>query len=255
MKESLQLLLDYSLPFVQADRTTEAELWLWFILRGHNWTVEMIALLLRRQGKGGQPIQELDECLHEAILGSYYADEDGIREVLILLIRAGAADVYTRTFFNGSVSYIACCAATEWNANSTRQNNKDLRLKKLWTEALNTYDYNAEDVISTTIHLKEYFDSHNDSISDQKRSDSEESDPEESDPEESDSAESDCSADVVSSPIRSTCKPDGHCEHDSLLCQPEFISSNQYERSLLEGDALIWRTDQVPSDTRFTELS
>ena len=267
MKGSLQLLLDYSLPFVQADSTIKAEFWLWRILEGDNWTVEMIALLLRRQGKGGLPIQELDGCLHKAILGSYYADQDGIREVLILLIRAGA-DVYARDDSRRSVSYIACRAETKWIDNSTsygksryEELSNDLRLRKIWTEALSACGHDAEEVISTTMHLKGWFDGDYDSIPDpQERSDLEKSDPEESDPEdfypeESDSTESDCSADVVSNPTRSMCKPDGHCEHNSLLCHDEFTFSHQYERSLLEGDALIWRTDQIPSGTRFTELS
>lgn len=257
------MLLDYGLPFVQADSTIEADLWLREILEHGRWTVEMIALLLRRQGKGGLPIQNLNGCLHKALCGSYYADPDELKEALILLIRAGA-DVYARDSSGCSVSHIACHAKTTWqNSNSTRvqgrltyvlQSNNDLRLRKIWTEALSACGHEAEEFISATMHLEGWSDGDDDSISDhQEMSDLEESDPEEFDPE-----ESDCSEDVVSSPTRSMCgicKAGGYCEHNNLFCQREFTFSNQYERSLLEGDALIWRTDQIPSGTRFTELS
>ena len=158
MKESLQMLLDYSLLFVQAESTMEADLWLKRLLAECWWTVGMIALLLRRQGTGGLPIQDLNECLHKAIHGSYQADQDGIREALILLIRAGA-DVYATDSPGCSVSYIACRAETEWKTNSTldgivNRNNNDLQLRKIWTEALNACGYDAEEVISTTMDLK-----------------------------------------------------------------------------------------------------
>ena len=248
------MLLDYGLPFVQADSTIKADLWLSGILRWRRWTVEMIALLLRRQGTGGLPIQDLNGCLHKAIHESHYADQDGLREALILLIRAGA-DLYAVDSSGCSVSHIACRADTKWINNSEGAiSNTDLRLRKIWTEALSAYGHDAEEVISTTIHLKGWSDGDDDSISDHQ----EKSDLEESDPEESDTTGSDCSEDVVSNPTRSMsgiCQPDGHCEQNSLLYQREFTFSHQYERSLLEGDALIWRADQMPSGTRFTELS
>ena len=254
MKESLQMLLDYSLLFVQAESTMEADLWLKRLLAECWWTVGMIALLLRRQGTGGLPIQDLNECLHKAIHGSYQADQDGIREALILLIRAGA-DVYAVDSSGCSVSHIACCADTKWrdydNSPPGRAfiSNNDLLLRKIWTEALSACGHDAEEVIWTTTHLEGWSDGDDDSISDHQ----EKSDLEESDPEESVSAESDCSEDVESNPTSSmcgTCQPDGHCQQNS-----EFTFSHQYERSLLEGDALIWRADQISSGTRFTELS
>ena len=95
VKETTRLILDHGLQSVELDSGLRPDTWLQELLTHHKWSLESIALLLRRQGNGGLPIQLLDGCLHRAISGSNYADLDEMKAALILLIRGGA-DVYAR---------------------------------------------------------------------------------------------------------------------------------------------------------------
>ena len=172
-----------------------------------------------------------------AIHGSFYEDSDGLIEALILLIREGA-DVYAKDASERSVSDIACCTETEWHDLTGRYNtrvNHDLRLKEIWTEALSACRYNAEEVISTSMRVEELSDSDSNSDS---NSTSEQYD-------DSDQDGSDCSEDDIVNPtglICEICGPECNCKDDGMFRQNNSTLHSQYERSLLEGDAQIWRS-------------
>ena len=220
--------------FVELGSGTTANFWLCELLESSKWHLESVALLLRRQQKGGLPIQDLDGCLHIAIFGSYYADPDELTEALILLIREGA-DVYAIDS-GESVSDIACCTETIWKDGSMLsehlyrgQGNRDLRLREIWMEALRACDYDAEEVISISMRVQELSDDGNESLSDQY--------------EKSDSAESDRSEGDIENPtclMSETCGPECHCQDDGMSRQTHSTLPSQYEQSLLEGDAQIW---------------
>ena len=167
LKETLRLILDHGFHFVELDGDLKPNTWLRELLGCGKWHSESIALLLRRQGKGGLPIQHLNGCLHMAFLGSHYADLDEMKAALILLIRGGA-DVYARDRRGRSVSDIACSKKTrffcalkpgQWN------HNHDLLLRRIWMEALDACGYDAEDVISTTTRIEELSDKDNEGTS------------------------------------------------------------------------------------------
>lgn len=231
MKESIKMLLDHGLHYVQTASTVKAQLWLKTHLESYIWVVGSIALLLRRQGKNGLPIQQLEGCLHRVILGSYESDEDGLREALIILIRAGA-DVYAKDRFGRSVSYMACCTGPEWRLISMnspagwRLQDNDLRLRDIWTEALSACGFDAEEVMSTSMCLEELSDSDNDSMSDQHV--------------ESDSAESDCSENVVNNSTSLISEIDN--DNDSMSDQHEesdFAESDCSENVVNNPTSLI----------------
>ena len=229
------MLLDRSLHFIQDVGDTD-EFWLYDLLVSHIWKTESVALLLSRQGKGGLPVQNLKGCLDWAIRGSNYEDSDGLTEALILLIREGA-DVYAKGRSERSVSDVACCTKTEWHDSSVlstgyykKRFNYDLRLKEIWTKALSACGYDAEEVISTGMRVEELSDSDSSSMSDQY--------------DESDPDGSYCSEEDMVNPTRRICEvcgPECHCKDDGMFRQTDSTLQAQYERSLLEGDAQVWR--------------
>ena len=158
-------------------------------------------------------------------------------EALILLIREGA-DVYAKDHSERSVSDVACCTETEWRDGSEltpgrykKRVNHNLRLKEIWTEALSACGYDAEEVISTSMRVEELSDSGSNSISDQY--------------DESDPDGSYCSEEDIVNPTRLVCEicgPDCHCKDDGMFRQTDSTLQTQYERSLLEGDAQVWRS-------------
>ena len=165
VKETIRLILDHGFHFIELDGDLTPDTWLQEILRWKNWHLESIALLLRRQGKGGLPIQHLNGCLHLAILGSPYADLDEMKAALILLIRGGA-DVYARDHCEHSVSDIACSKETNFrHAPKQNRSNHDLTLREVWTEALSACGYDAEEVISTCTRIEELPDNDDESTS------------------------------------------------------------------------------------------
>ena len=231
------MVLDYGLHFVERGGSIEAEFFLSRLLSYQHWQLEGLALLLHRQGKGGLPTQDLNDCLHMAILGSYSAYPDELREALILLIREGA-DVLARDHCGLSVSDIACNPEVKWSDGSMLdrnwyrlRGNHNLRLREIWTEALIECGYDAKEVISTSMRMEELSGSDNESTSDQH---------EESDPAESDRSEGD-----IDNPIclmSETCGPECQRLDDDMFWQTHATLPNQYERSLLEGDAYVWRS-------------
>ena len=232
VKETIRLILDHGLHFVELDGKLTPDTWLQEILSKHNWPLEGVALLLRRQGKGGLPIQHLHGCLHSAISGSYSAYLDEIKAALILLIRGGA-DVYARDDRGLSVSDIACNKGTLFCHAAQpyrRVYNHDLTLRKIWTEALSACGYDAEGSIPTGTRMEELPDNEVESTSAQN--------------EEYDSAESDGSKGYTDRP---TCLMDegwgaeSRYQDDDVVVPANLLHSfSQYERSLLEGDTEVW---------------
>ena len=235
MKETIRLILDHGFHFVELDGGFTPDTWLQEKLMWGGWHLKSIALLLRRQGKGGLPIQHLNGCLHSAILGSQYVDLDEMKAALILLIRGGA-DVYARDRYGHSVSDIASSKETRFVHATTEQYqyNHDLLLRKIWAEALSACGYDAEEVISTGTRMEELPDNADESTSAQHEDcvcagcdDSEE--------------------EYTNSP---PCLMDEgwgaesryQDDDDGVVSADLLHPQNQYERSLLEGDTNVWRS-------------
>ena len=230
VKETIRLILDHGFHFVELDGGLTPDTWLQEILGWRGWHLKSIALLLRRQGKGGLPIQHLNGCLHSAILGSHYADLDEMKAALIFLIRGGA-DVYARDYRGHSVSDIACSKETRYqHAPGQIGYNHDLLLREIWTEALSAGGYDAEEVISTGTRMEELPDTDDVSTSAQN--------------EECDSARSDSSEEYTDSP---PCLMDEgwgaespYQDDDGVVSADLLCPNNQYEQSLLEEDTNVW---------------
>ena len=232
VKETIRLVLDHGFHFVEPDGDSPPDTWLQEILGRGRWHLESIALLLRRQGKGGLPIQHLNGCLQYAVFGSDYADLDEMKAALILLIRGGA-DVYARDRHGRSVSDIACNELTRFMdaANPYRWcHNHYLPLRRTWTEALSACGYDAEEVISSSTRMEGLYDNDNESTL--------------SGLEECESAGPDGSEGETDSP---PCLMDEGWEAESRYQDDEVVVSAdllhphiQYERSLLEGDTEVW---------------
>ena len=107
----MQLVLDHASTFIGTNDVIKPEGLLKHHLRGQSWTVESVALLLRRSGTQELAVQNLTNCLHSAIYGSFYADESGLKPVLILLIEAGA-NVYERDSLGITIFDIVLLYAT-----------------------------------------------------------------------------------------------------------------------------------------------
>lgn len=232
LKETISLVLDHGFHFVELDGDLTPDTWLQKILSNCHWHLGSITLLLRRQGKGGLPIQRLNGCLDSAILGSDLADLDDMKAALILLIRGGA-DVYARHDDGYSVSDIVCMKETEfgYSGNPYRSVcNHDLLLRKIWMEALSACGYDAEEVISTARRIEELPDTDDESTSAQN--------------EECDSAGSDGSGgdtDSPTSPMDEGWGAESRYQDDDVDISANLLHPhNQYERSLLEGDTEIW---------------
>ena len=230
VKETIRLILDHGFHFVVPDGDFPPDTWLQEILSVAKWHTESIALLLRRQGKGGLPMQDLNGCLHFAILGSHYAELDEMKAALILLIRGGA-DVYARDRRGRSVSDIACSKETKWKYPPGHYRcNHDMPLRKIWTEALNACGYDAEEVISTSMRMEELSDTDDESTSSQC---------EESDSDGSDESEGD--TDDPTSLMDEGWGAESRYQDDDVVVSADLLHPhNQYERSLLEGDTEVW---------------
>ena len=235
-KETIRLVLDHGFHFVELDDALPPDTWLQEILSSRNWSLESIALLLHRQGKGGLPIQHLNGCLHMAILGSYYADLDEMKAALILLIRGGA-DVHSRDNVYASdnswysVSDIACSKETKWlDPPGHYRCNHDMPLRRIWTEALNACGYDAEEVISTSMRMEELSDTNDESTS--------------AHDDEDDSAESDGSEGFTGDPTSLMDEGWGaesrYQDADVVVSADLLHPHSEYERSLLEGDTEVW---------------
>ncbi len=186
---------------------------------------------------------------------------DELTEALVLLIENGA-DVFSRDASGLSASEIACCQETKWFETSILgRSNCDLTLKEIWTEALTTSGYNAEEVIAASRPIEELTESDNYSISDEH--------------EEFDTAashDSDENANETASDNEHRSIPDQRgeweavaapnfeenanesacvgCEKQGSECESHQCSkwrinesfADQYEQQVLEGDAEVWRS-------------
>ena len=237
-KETLKVLLYHCFHFFEIDDGIPAARWLLFILEIHAWYLGSVALLLRRQGNDNLPIQHLGGCLHLAIVGSFNANADELTEALILSVTEGA-DIHAQDHYGRSVSQIACDTKTSWrdgsylrNETYTMRENCDLRLKMIWTNVLTACAYNAKEVISASAQAEELIEDDNNSGSDQS--------------EKSDNTVSDCFEDDDSNCMCPNCGGcDDHCLCNDPLSSRQFdVTSlpSEYERSLLEGDALAWQS-------------
>ena len=232
----MKLLLDHGLHFIETDRNVPTNSWLFHLLWSRVWQPDGVALLLRRQGEGGLPVQNLDSCLHQAIYGSKHASQNEVIEVLILLIKGGA-NVYAENFEKETVSQIACCRTTSWSLYShDYDDNRDLHLREIWIKALKACSYDAEAVISASVRVEELSDSDNDGISRQHK--------------DSNAVASDCAErgdDSISDQCGRSDAAAGdfvgferHSAVSTITWQPNPPPSS-YETSILEGDAEIWR--------------
>ena len=161
VKETLQILLDHGIEFINTDCEIPFSSFLTYLLRFDQWTVESIRLLIRRGAEPGLYVQPWGGCLPLAIYGSYMECLEGLRDALILLIKNGA-DVYAKDRFGRSATDIAYNASTEWLHCGHGHPNSDLRLRDIWTEALAACGYDAEEVICRSLQVAEVTDSDGD---------------------------------------------------------------------------------------------
>ncbi|KAI9703762.1 MAG: hypothetical protein M1836_007532 [Candelina mexicana] len=149
--ESLSLLLNHGREFLDADTATKPDRMLLKHLSTQRWTVKSVRLLLRMCETARQQQHNLDGCLHETLSGSSTEDNEGITNILILLIRAGA-DIHAKDCHGSSVSDRVCAPEEIWwdhdSGTCRRVDNKDMRLREIWVKALRACGYNAEEVIS-----------------------------------------------------------------------------------------------------------
>lgn len=228
------MMLDHGSHFIGSDNGISPNLSLSYLLLGRHWALDTITLLLRRQGKGGLPTQNLDGCLHEAILGSCHAEPHDLTEALILLIKNGA-DVYAKDV-GRTVSDIACCKWILWrersvsiNGRSEGRYNSDLPLRKIWTDALKACGYDPEEVISATLRVKELADDEDTDLFYQ-----------------SEDPNQDRSEQDLDSPARQMSKcsdPDWRNQENITSGPTHSPFLNDSDRFLLEVDAQVWGDD------------
>ena len=104
----MRLLLDHGGAFIGTNDIIRPDHLLLKHLEYRTWNLESVALLLRRPKRDPViPVQNLSNCLHLAVHGSSYASASEIKDVLALLIKAGA-DVYERDEWGNTVSDAVC---------------------------------------------------------------------------------------------------------------------------------------------------
>lgn len=138
--------MNHGLQFIQTDSCIGPHNLLHELLRSSGWTLESVALILRLQENSKLPAQNLNGCLHYAVCGSGIGYEEGWKNVLVLLIKAGA-NVYDKDCNGNSVSDLACGARNRW-VNPIRPVR---RTREIWAEALDECGYNAEEVMAEAI--------------------------------------------------------------------------------------------------------
>ena len=158
-KETLATLLHYAFEFVAFEvdpcKIVDAH------MSRQGWTPDSVAHLLQLSGSK-LPIQDLTCTLTFAIRGSLRVDESGLLGVLILLIRNGA----DMTHHGHWISEIACCPQTRYKLDyrfprkmfdpfCLEISNCDLKLRRIWAEALATCGYDAEEYISQSTRFEE----------------------------------------------------------------------------------------------------
>ena len=233
-------------------------------LESSMWTANSVRLILTRQGKAGFPAQNLNSSLVTALRGTWLAGENDMKEVLVLLLEAGA-DIHE--IFDGmSVSDFACDRRTGYTmfspslGNDTQYLcNRDMRLKEIWSDALKAYGYSAgelSDLLDNSERLDRedsgmstrregcgsdicwlcpsegYRDSHvSGEIVDLTQSDT--------DDEGLQQSESDCASPREQS--TNVSEDEEQSDIEGVSSRTEFPAAHQYEQLLLEDDAQVWR--------------
>ncbi len=225
----MQLTLDHASAFIGSSDVMRSESLLHYHLQWKNWTVESVALLLRRSGTQELTAQDLKDCLHSAVCGSFFADESGLRRVFILLIEAGA-NIYERDRSGATTSDIVCCQSVEWadgsmprdgNFVNRHGNNHDLQLLDIWLEALNACGLDGEKIVSHSLRSKHLSDILDDSES--------------SENDDASLHESELSiVEDLNDASETGSEAFDRCLYDT--------PGNPYEQSLLEGDAQVWQS-------------
>ena len=198
-----------------------------------------ISLLLDRGADPRYRVQNYGSCLHYAILGSSMESPEGLRDSLILLVKNGA-DVYSRDTCGCSVSDIACEPKTEWRISPTRrQDNRNLQLQEIWAEALTACGYDAEEVMSSSIRVEESSES-DDNVS--------ENEDDVASQEEDDvithGQDDELSLNDRGSPGSSETfhYPKHQSQYSNLGRQTDPALYNNYDWSVLEDDANVWKS-------------
>ena len=230
-KESLQLLFDHGGPlFVTSDMVGSGSLLKKHLFEGH-FTLKTVALLLRRSGTQEIPVQNLVGCLYLAIRETHLAEPDELKGILNALLQAGA-DPYERAEYE-TVSEVTCDPHVMLcDSRMARRHNHDLVLRDIWSQALTACGYDAEEVISNSLRLRELSDASDGDISD---------------------VEDDISADEsyrfmnelddASDPDDEASKTSNRHEEDQYSPQTHTVwETSHYERSVLEGGAEVWQS-------------
>ena len=139
---------------MDADCETPPNMLLCRLLEGRRWTSDSAALVLRKQKLSELPVQNLEWCLVKAIEGSIRENHEGLKEVLILLIEAGA-NVYSNNRLENpercGSTYIFCGECYSRNDSySQRCGTHNPPHREIWIEALTTCGYDADKVIQKT---------------------------------------------------------------------------------------------------------
>ena len=236
----MQLLLDHGSAFIGTSDVVRPEGLLNEHLHGKKWTVESVALLLRRSGTQELTVQNLTNCLHLAICGSFYASESGLKRVLILLIEAGA-NIYERDRWGATISDIVCCRSVKWRDGYALRDgtyryrygkNHDLRLLEIWLQALSACGLDGEEIVADSSPSKNLSDIANDSES------SEEDDASLYGSERSIVEDLNDASETGSEAF----DLDTSYEDDQVFRYSYDTPGNPYEQSLLEGDAQVWQS-------------
>ena len=225
-KESLQLLFDHGGPLFVTSNIVRSGQLLNVHMSGLRFTLDTVALLLHRSGTHEIPLQDLSICLDYAIHGSCRADLFELKDILIILIHAGA-DLYERNASNDTVSEVACNPNTEFFWNHMREDNCDLWLRYIWSEALIACGYDAEEVISKSVRLRELSDVSDSDI-------------------DIFAHNSDCSMDELddaSDPDEEASETRNRYGDNQYSPKTHTVwGTSQYEQSVLEGDAEVWQS-------------
>ena len=245
-KESLRLLLDHGGAYIETEDIIGPHRWVEKHLRWGNWTAESVAFLLDRSENRKLPYQNLTGCLFLAIRGSYFVNALGIRDVIVRLIKAGA-DVYGRDERDHTVSDVVCDPdimwwdSVEWRLNGIwlDRDNYDLRLKRIWLEALSECGMDAEKVFADSHHSQGQHEHVFDSAFDTTSSEEEGSSMDET--EYSVIEELEDGSDIGNDDIEHEERLEHEVDYGSLRVIDDS-QAHHHEQFLLEGDAEVWRS-------------
>ena len=117
------------------------------------WGSDTIELLLKHGSDVGDRDRRGRSCLHLALQQLPFCKIGEWSGALSKLLRAGA-DVYAKDSRGVTPSHIACNRNLTCSLSSLElsdEENDDLQLRKVWVQALTMCDYDAEEVIRTSV--------------------------------------------------------------------------------------------------------